>query len=130
MAYVDLNPIRSAMVQPPEISDYTSIQARANKKGCQLLEFGGIGIPYYLSEYIALVDYSGKCVDPNKRGYISDNIPDILKRLEIDSDTWVVEMKQFKTSDTTAVGTVSQLWSFCQSVKKKYAVGLIIPALE
>ncbi|MBL4659317.1 MAG: hypothetical protein JKY19_03100 [Alcanivoracaceae bacterium] len=27
MAYVDLNPIRAALVQPPQTSDYTSIQA-------------------------------------------------------------------------------------------------------
>ena len=84
-------------------------------------------IPYYLSEYIALVDYTGKCVHPNKRGYKSDDIPDILKRLEIDSDIWVEEMKQFKTSGITAIGTVSQLRSFCQSVKKKYAVWIYNP---
>jgi len=57
-------------------------------------------------------------------------LPDILKRLEIDPDTWVEEMKQFKTNGITAVATVSQLQAFCQSVKKKWTVGFKIPALE
>ena len=130
MAYVDLNPVRAAMAKTPESSDYTSIQARIKKKNINLLGFGEKGIPYYLSEYIALVDYTGKCVHPNKRGYIDDDLPEILKRLEIHPDTWVEEMKQFRTSGITAVGTVSQLKAFCKNIKKKYAVRFNIPALE
>ncbi len=130
MAYVDLNPIRAAMAQTPETSDYTSIQARIKNDKVNLLNFGDKAIPYYLSDYIALVDYTGKCVHPNKRGYIPDDIPDILNRLEVKADTWVEEMKQFRIDGITAVGTVSQLKAFCQSVKKKFTVGFQIPALE
>ena len=130
MAYVDLNPIRAAMANTPEDSDYTSIQDRIKNKDTKLLGFNDSAIPYYLSEYIALVDYTGKCVRPNKKGYISDDIPDILNRLEIHPDTWVEEMKQFRTNGITAVGTVSQLKSFCQSVKKSFSIGFKLPALE
>jgi len=83
MAYVDLNPIRAAMAQTPETSDYTSIQERIKNKKTKLLPFNEKNIPYYLSDYIALVDYTGKCIHPNKKGYIENNIPDILNRLEI-----------------------------------------------
>ncbi|MCF6289167.1 MAG: transposase [Proteobacteria bacterium] len=130
MAYVDLNPIRAAMAKTPETSDYTSIQARIKNEKVNLLNFGDKAIPYYLSEYIALVDYTGKCIHPNKRGNISDDIPDILNRLEVEPDTWIEEMNQFRTDGITAVGTVSQLKAFCQSVKKKFSVGFQIPALE
>jgi len=130
MAYVDLNPIRAAIAQTPETSDYTSIQARIKNKKTKLLGFSDNDIPYYLSEYIALVDYTGQCIHPNKKGYISDDLPEILKRLEIHPDTWIEEMNQFKTDGITAVGTVSQLKAFCQSVKKKWTVGFKIPALE
>jgi len=130
MAYVDLNPIRAAMAKTPETSDYTSIKERIIKKDTKLLGFSDTEIPYYLSEYIALVDYTGKCIHPNKRGYISDNIPNILNRLEIHPEAWLVEIKQFKTDGITAVGTVSQLKAFCQNLKKKFNVGFQIPALE
>jgi len=113
------------MAQTPEASDYTSIQARIKNKDCKLLGFGKEGIPYYLSDYIALVHFTGRIINPNKRGFIDDDLPDILKQLEIYPDTWVVEMNQFKTSDITAVGTVSQLKAFCKSVKKKWVRGFV-----
>jgi hypothetical protein len=130
MAYVDLNPIRAAMAATPDTSDYTSIQARIKKDKVTLLNFGDKAIPYSLSDYISLVDYSGKCVHPNKRGFIDGDLPDILNRLEIDSDSWIEELKAYRTDGITAVGTVSQLKTFCQSVKKKFSVGFQIPALE
>jgi len=130
MAYVDLNPIRAAMAATPETSDYTSIKERITKKDTRLLGFGSDKIPYYLSEYTALVDYTGKCIHPNKRGYIDDDLPDILKRLEIHPDTWIEEMNQFRTDGITAVGTLPQIRGFCKSVKKKFSVGFQIPALE
>ena len=130
MTYVDLNPIRAAMAKTLDTSDYTSIQARIKNKNVNLLNFSDKAIPYYLSEYLALVDYTGKCIHPNKRGYISDDIPDILNRLEVEPDTWVEEMKQFRTDGITAVGTVSQLKNFCLSVKKKFSVGFQLPDLE
>ena len=130
MSYVDLNPIRAAMAQTPEASDYTSIQERIKNNDTKLLGFNDKAIPYYLSEYITLVEYTGKCVHPNKRGYISEDIQDIFNRLEIHPDTWIKEMKQFKSSGITAVGTIPQLKAFSLNVKKKWTVGFKIPALE
>jgi hypothetical protein len=53
-----------------------------------------------------------------------------VNRLEIEPDSWIQEMKQFRTDGITAVGTVTQLKAFCQSVKKKFSVGFQIPVLE
>jgi len=130
MAYVDLNPIRAAMAQTPETSDYTSIQERIKNKKTKLLTFNEKNIPYYLSDYIALVDYTGKCIHPNKKGYIENNIPDILKRLEIHPDTWLEEMKQYRTSGKNAIGTVAQIKSFYKSIKSSLPLGTPAPAWE
>jgi len=130
MAYVDLNPIRAAMAKTPETSEYTSVQERINNKETKLLGFTDKDIPYYLTDYIALVDFTGKCIHPNKRGYIDNDLPEILKRLEIHPDTWLDEINQFKTDGITAIGTVSQLIAFCKSVKKKFNIGFQIPIRE
>jgi len=130
MAYVDLNPIRAAMAKTPETSDYTSIQERIKNKKTKLLPFNEKNIPYYLSDYIALVDYTGKCIHPNKKGYIENDIPDILNRLEIHPDTWLDEMKQYRTSGKNAIGTVAQIKSFYKSIKSKLPFGTPAPAWE
>lgn len=130
MTYVDLNPIRAAMAATPETSDYTSLQERIKSKDTKLLGFGDGKIPYYLSDYTALVDYTGKCIHPNQKGYIDDGLPDILKRLEIHPDTWIEEMNQFRTNSITVVGTLSQIREFCKSVKKKFSAGFKLPALK
>ena len=62
---------------------------------------------------------------------ISKELPDILDRLNLNPDTWMDELNQFKTSGITAVGTVSQLKDFCHSVGKKWRSGIqLTPALE
>ena len=60
MAYVDLNPIRAAIAQTPETSDYTSIQERINNKSSTLLNLGfeENNIPFTLADYCDLVDSS------------------------------------------------------------------------
>ena len=133
MAYVDLNPIRAAMAQTPENSDYTSIQERIKSKKTKLLNlgFGEDDIPYGLGDYCALVDATGRVIVANKRGFIPDDLLDILDRLNLNSDTWLDELNQFKTKGHTAVGTVQQLKDYCKNVDKKWRNGIqLIPALE
>ena len=130
---VDLNPIRAAMVKTPEQSDYTSIQERIKDKNTRLIGFGhdDKDLPFSLSGYLDLVDYSGRSFLENKRGYIPENLPPILDRLSLDPDTWLEELKGFKSIGFSAVGTVDQLKNFCQKVGKKFAVGhRLKPALE
>jgi hypothetical protein len=133
MAYVDLNPIRAAMAKTPEQSDYTSIQERIKDKDTRLIGFGHDekGLPFSLSGYLDLVDYSGRVILETKRGYIPENLAPILDRLGLDPDTWLDELKGFKSVGFSAVGTVDQLKNFCQKVGKKFAVGhRLKPALE
>ena len=133
MAYVDLNPIRAAMCRTPESSDYTSIQERIKYKSSKLLAFGkgDKDLPFSLSAYLDLVDYTGRAIVANKRGFIPDELPPILERLNLNPDTWLDELNSFKSIGITAVGTVDQLQAFCEQVGKQFAKGLsLIPALE
>ncbi|WP_328186054.1 hypothetical protein [Marinobacter sp. OP 3.4] len=110
MAYVDLNPVRAGMAETPEDSDHTSIQERIAPRfnlseAIQtqseqlflkqfplrlkpLLNFEGAvrnetqrGILFGLTDYLELVDFTGRIINPNKRGYIPENQPPILTRL-------------------------------------------------
>ena len=133
MAYVDLNPIRAAMARTPESSDYTSIQERIKSKSSNLLNIGfdENDIPYQLSDYLDLVDSTGRAILTNKKGFIPDDLPPILNRLGLDEPTWLDELNQFKFQGRKAIGTVQQLKNFIENIKKKIKANIsLIPALE
>ncbi|WP_372972176.1 transposase [Marinobacter sp.] len=125
MAYVDLNPVRAAMADTPEDSDHTSVkerlapqfdlaQAMQNQLDSgylrqfpvslkPLLNFEGNerdsvqrGILFSLSDYLELVDYTGRSIHPSKRGYIPDTKPPILTRLGLSPDEWLREACEFE----------------------------------
>ena len=107
MAYVDLNPIRAKMSGTPEQSDFTSIKSRINtvaksKKASRSLDqFAGInkkknGVPFRLDDYIRLVEWSGRIIHPEKKGFIKSDEPELLKRLSLDEDAWHTLITQFE----------------------------------
>ena len=88
-------------------------------------------MPYYLSSYIDLVDQSGRCILENKRGFISPQAEQVMDQLGINPNTWIDELKGFKSVGYSAVGTVKQLKDYSVRTKKKWTVGLrLAPELE
>ena len=125
MAYVDLNPIRAGMAASPETSNFTSIkerihpafkigQAIGDQQGSgDLLDFGaplkpllrfegGVvdqpqpGILFDYQGYLELVDWSGRIVRDEKRGFIDKDQPPILNRLHIAPERWRINVTQFE----------------------------------
>ncbi|VAW72501.1 Transposase and inactivated derivatives [hydrothermal vent metagenome] len=87
MVYVDLNPVRAGMAKTPEASDHTSVKKRIQHalniepSDYQKLQPEGLypfvgnpridmpdGLPFELSEYIELVDLTGKQLREGKHG--------------------------------------------------------------
>ena len=54
------------------------------------------GILFSLTDYLELVDYTGRTIVPNKRGAIDINLPPILKRLCVDRKIWLQNSTQFE----------------------------------
>ena len=112
LAYVDLNPIRAGMADTPEASDYTSVQQRIRSDvraadqeasaqwGGQdenatletaipaLMPFDGRldqahELPCSLKDYLELVDWSGRAMNPHKKGSIPEHYPKIIERMQM-----------------------------------------------
>jgi REP element-mobilizing transposase RayT len=127
MAYVDLNPVRADMAKTPEESDYTSIKERlkpqlditsaiASQKELlalhhfhstikPLVQFEGDisdkeqhGILFSLTDYLELVDMTGRILRDDKRGAISVHLPPILERLGINQEEWLDTATQFEAN--------------------------------
>jgi len=104
MTYVDLNPIRATLANTLEASDFTAIQIRIRRHqeahrsihadgeppiSPPLLPLVGgecqdrpLGIPFAFSDYLALVDSTGRAIIKGKRGYIPEHVQPILTRFE------------------------------------------------
>lgn len=123
MAYVDLNPVRAKMAKNPETSEHTSVKVRAEKakstfqpnhpkqQASKLMPFIGNpkndmpeGLPFRLTDYLALVDLTGRVIRENKRGYIEKHQPEILKRLGIEPNNWLTMTQEFEKNFKDLVG--------------------------
>jgi REP element-mobilizing transposase RayT len=133
MAYVDLNPIRAGMAKALNDSDFTSIKERIEKKSTWLSGFGKgeNDLPFYLSSYIDLVDETGRCIRGDKRGFISEKSAKAIDEIGINPNSWLDELKGFKSIGFSAVGTAEQLKEYSIKTKKKWSLGIrLTPARE
>ncbi|WP_422409087.1 MULTISPECIES: transposase [unclassified Endozoicomonas] len=137
MTYVDLNPIRAGKVETPEESDYTSIQERVEqvthsetkkqpltlKPFCSQGQNTDVALPYLLHDYLELVDWSGRIVRTDKKGFIPSCTPPILQRLDIDPDEWLKTM-QWNNRFYRAVGRLEAMKAFALEAGQKWLRGL------
>jgi len=141
MVYVDLNPIRAKMNKTPETSDHTSIKTRIdsalkahnpNDKHQQpksLFPFVGNpgknmpeGLPFKLSDYIDLVEWTGKQARKDKRGKIAVNLPPILNRLNFETENWMHLSAHFESKLKGLVGSLINLKVACEKMGYKRTV--------
>ena len=122
MAYVDLNPIRAAIAETPETSDFTSIQQRllsvAKANSSQqaqpktLLPFTGyqphsnsqIGLPFKLVDYFKLVEWTGRNIREDKRGAIPAHIKPLFDRFSVNQKDWLAIILDFNRHFISAAG--------------------------
>ncbi len=143
LAYVDLNPVRAAMADQPENSDYTSVQRRirhlqaaldkAEPDAAQpneLLPFVGNprqampkGLPFVLSEYLELVDWTGRSLRDDKRGSIPAHVPPILQRLRIEPNDWLHMTSRFELQFCHLIGRPEAVEQACAQLGQKWAWG-------
>ncbi|MDK2594044.1 transposase [Pseudoalteromonas obscura] len=134
MAYVDLNPIRANVANKLEDSDFTSIQERIKqlkssktnvnqlnknetkrqtKQPVSLIPFGKRDqehtLPISLLDYLELVEWTGRHVCSEKRGYIQKGMPCTLASLRIEEAAWLDKVKNYGTRYGNFVGSQTVL---------------------
>jgi len=138
LAYVDLNPIRASMASTPEASDYTTAQKRIKEAKSTpvhettpyqpktLLPFVGnpradmpIGLPFKLTDYLVLLDWTGRILRDDKRGAINQELPPILARLDIDPKNWLHCTANFESSFKGFAGSVDKVKQACAGLGYK-----------
>lgn len=145
MAYVDLNPIRVGIAEIPELSDFTSIQQRIVQSSSpigdeqtaasldeeipKLLGFSGKldddqGLPCVFIDYLALVDWSGRAIHPDKHGKIDDKSPPILERLHIDSAHLLKYLSRKEQGFVHVIGSCQAIQAAAFKLGRKFLKGI------
>jgi hypothetical protein len=72
------------------------LSTRIKSKDSKLLNlsFDEYDISFTLTDYCELVDATGRSIRADKKGYIDDSLPPILKQLGLDELTWLDELTQ------------------------------------
>ena len=105
--------MRAKLAKTPEDSDYTSISQRLGRAKTTelpplLLPFAKKdepeSLPYTFSDYLALVDWTGRAIRDDKRGHIPAALSPILERLQLEGDDWLKQVRLFKRSGIRAIG--------------------------
>jgi len=128
LAYVDLNPVRANIAKTPETSGFTSIKQRAekakkaysvnhsNQQVKTLMPFAGNpkanmpdGLPFKLTDYLELVELTGRVLRDDKREAISNKLPSILQRLGIEAESWLKLTSSFESDFKDLVGSPTAL---------------------
>ena len=120
MAYVDLNPVRAKLCGSLDASHHTSAKRRiaaiekkaeiADRPLAPIAGLHGFGVLCMSqSEYLALVDFTGRQIRPDKRGAITGSPPAILGRLDYRSEQWTRQVMAVGSSFNRAVGQVESL---------------------
>ena len=81
-------------------------------------------IPTSLSDYVQLVDWSGRAVRRDKRGAIDEHAP-ILERLNIDPDVWQQAMRIRGNVFGRAPGKLDRLRLHAHALGQSRIKGLI-----
>jgi hypothetical protein len=141
MAYVDLNPVRAGIASTPEQSQFTSIYERIRRfKGIEQGEAdstvnlplqpfsdaasGAASIPYSFTEYLQLVDWTGRAIRNDKRGHIDAALPSIVARLNIDPDAWEAAMQPRGNVFGRAMGRLNHLQLHAKALGQSWVRGL------
>ena len=69
------------------------------------------GIQMRLTDYLDLVDWTGRQIRENKRGSISEAEPAIMDRLGIDAEHWLYITQNFESEFKGIVGAVHEIKS-------------------
>jgi REP element-mobilizing transposase RayT len=142
MAYVDLNPIRAGIAATPEESEFTSVYERIRELRAvnaseeqervkvplqplrQSVTSDRVSIPFGLRSYLELLDWSGRAIRHNKRGFIDDSQPPIIERLNIEPEAWLEALRPRGNVFGRAMGKLHHLRLHAATLGQSWIRGL------
>jgi len=115
MVYVDLNPVRAGTASSPETSCHTSLRRRcdAGEPTGPLAPVASsipdAVLPVTAANYRELVDWTGRALNPSKRGAIPRRLPAILTHLALRPTQWLCQVPATESEYWRAIGCAESI---------------------
>ena len=131
MVYVDLNPVRAGIASTPESSAHTSVcrRARQHTGGTGGLRPVASAVRSELdliteTQYLELVDWTGRLLHPGKRGAIAGDAPPILDRIGLTPRQWPIQVAGTESLYWRAIGRVDSLLESARRSGHRWLCGI------
>jgi REP element-mobilizing transposase RayT len=151
MGYVELNPIRAGIAKDLNTSAFTSIKERIDaliaadnevEKGGDedkkakytlfqpegLLPFGHKDskdeMCFSLVDFIDMVDWTGRAVRNDKRGFIDNRLPTMVSQLKITKERWLYLAQQFERKFANFAGKREMLYLLAGQLDQTHLKGV------
>jgi REP element-mobilizing transposase RayT len=138
MTYVDLNPVRAGIASNLQDSDFTSIQDRIHEiqdkaeqhLKPQLMPFGEAAkaqptpftsLPHTLQDYLELVDWTGRSIRDDKKGFIKLAQPKLLSTLKLSERQWRILALEIQKKSILMLHGLTKLEAMEKHSKKNLA---------
>ena len=137
MAYVDLNPVRAEAASNIATSRFTSVKLRnqqlrknperANQPLMPLVGVRSFNFPFIsVADYIELVDFTGRELQPGKRGKIEASEPQALTKLGFDKNDWTKRVQGIGSGYWRVVGELEELIDKAKEISQRTLFGIVL----
>ena len=80
-------------------------------------------IPYSTTDYLELVDWSGRAIVEGKKGFIPEQLPPILQRLNMRQEQYLAYVRKPKYGFANALGALDKLKACAGHFEKAFLKG-------
>jgi len=80
-------------------------------------------IPYSTTDYLELVDWSGRAIIEGKKGCIPEHMPPILQRLKLDPAQYLAYVRKPRFGFANALGALEKLKAYAEHFERAFLKG-------
>ena len=135
MAYVDLNPIRAGLAKTLPESLYTGIKERldASEAPSHLMPMATSPasednsppvLPFSLTEYHQLVEWTGKNIQLPNKAMLSNHIPSpLVEQTGLNPDEWLNTVQSFQSPYQSVIAHLTHMKTWAKKIKQHWLKG-------
>ena len=84
----------------------------------------GASIPFPFDAYLDLVDQTGRVIREDKKGFIDQQAPELLRTMGLDASRWVTQVKRYGSMFLVVAGNQKSVENYREAQELKWVKGV------